>query len=62
MGQITFVRARHGEKSGSKWRGVNLVQKVFGLCAAKTGTDIDESMQAGENGYDKSIGKCYNES
>ena len=45
MGQVTIGRARHGEKSGPKWRGTTLVQKVFGLCASKTGTKIDESLQ-----------------
>ena len=39
-------RARRGEKSRPKWRGINLVQKMFGLCKASTGTKIDESMQA----------------
>ena len=51
MGHITFGRTRHGEKSGSKWRGINLVPIVFGLCAAKTETKVDESMQAGEIGH-----------
>ena len=47
-----------GEKSGSKWRGFNLVQKVFGLCAAKTGTKIDDSMQAKRKWIRKSMGQC----
>ena len=42
-----------GEKSGSKWRGFNLAQKVFGLYAAKTRTKIDESMQADEHGHER---------
>ena len=29
------------------------VQKVFGLCAGKTGTKVDDSMQARENGYER---------
>ena len=29
------------------------MQKVFLLCAAKTGTKIDDSMQARENGYER---------
>ena len=49
--QLTFGRIRLGERSGSKRRGVILVSKVFGLCAAKTGTNIDESMRARENGH-----------
>ena len=31
---------------------LELVQRAFGLCAAKTGTKMDESMQAGENWYE----------
>ena len=27
--------------------------RVLGLCAAKNGTGIDESMQAGEHGYER---------
>ena len=53
MGQIAFGRARFGEKSSSKWKGIYLVQEVFGFCTAKTGTQIDESMQAGENGHER---------
>ena len=53
MEQITSGRARHGERSGSIWSGFNLVQKVFGSCAAKTVTIIDDSMQARENGYER---------
>ena len=30
-----------------------MVQKVLGLCAAKNGTQIDESMQAGDNGNER---------
>ena len=29
MVQITFGRARHGEKSGLTWRSLNLVQRVL---------------------------------
>ena len=29
------------------------MQEVFGFCAAKTGTQIDESMQAGEKGHER---------
>ena len=28
-------------------------EKVFGLCAAKTGTKVDESMQAGDIGHER---------
>ena len=44
---ITFGRARHGIEMS-----INLVPKVFGLCAAKTGTKKDESVHARENGYE----------
>ena len=30
-----------------------MVQKVLGSCATKTGTKIDESAQAGENGHER---------
>ena len=33
------------------------MQKVFGFCAAKTGTQIDESMQARENGHERMLGR-----
>ena len=39
----------------------NLVQEVCGLCTAQTGSKTDESMQAGENGYER-VGKCLDES
>ena len=45
MEHITLVRAGHGEKSGPKWRGVDLLQNVFGSCAAPTGTKVDEPVQ-----------------
>ena len=45
VGKVTFLEARHGEKSCPKWRSLNLLQTVFGLRAARTGTKVDESMQ-----------------
>ena len=36
-----FGRACHGWKSGPKWRGVGVVQEVFGLCAVPSGTKAD---------------------
>ena len=37
MEQSAFGRARHGEESRSQWRGLGLVQEVFGLCAVPLG-------------------------
>ena len=45
-------RTRYDEKSRPKWRSINLVPKVFGLCVAETGTKMDESMQAGDIGHE----------
>ena len=53
MGQIAFGRARHGKKSTPQRRNKERVQKVFGSCAAKTATQIDDSMQARDNGHER---------
>ena len=45
MGACAFVRARHGAKSGRKWRGLDLVQQVFGLCGMPSGAEDDEPLR-----------------
>ena len=43
-GEISFIWA-------------DLLQKVLGLCASRTGTEIDESMKAGEIGHERRLGQ-----
>ena len=34
--------SRSGQKNGQTWRSPDMVQKVFGICEAKNGTETDE--------------------
>ena len=53
MRESAVARARCGEKSGLEWRGLNLVPKVFGLCAAPCGTKADEPTQTRKDGHER---------
>ena len=44
-GKNAFGRTRHGQESGPKWRGVSMVQKVFGLCVVPSGAKAGEPLQ-----------------
>ena len=48
LGGHDTVRGVHRHGEALVW-----CRKEFGLCAAKTGTNIDESMQTGENCYER---------
>ena len=51
MGESSFGRTRHGEESGSKWRGAGVVQKVFGSRAVPSVAEADKPLQAREEGH-----------
>ena len=54
MEQSTFGRARHGEKSWPQWRGFFFwFTRCSGCAAVYTETKMDESVQAGEIGYER---------
>ena len=36
-----------------------MVQKLFGICEAKNGTETDERLQAGADGHPKRMAKCW---
>ena len=44
-------RPRFGKKNGQAGRGPDMAQKVFRICEAKNGTETDELLQAGTDGY-----------
>ena len=48
-------RTWHGENSGSKWRGLGVVQKVFGLCAVPCGIEDDEPLKARREGHERAV-------
>ena len=62
MRESAVARARCGEKSGLEWRGLNLVPKVFGLCAAPCGTKADEPTQTRKDGHERVWKEKNNES
>ena len=53
MGHKTLRRARHGEESRPKWRGIGVVQKVLGLCAVPLGAETEELLQARKVGHER---------
>ena len=42
-----------GHESAQTGRGINMVQKVFGIREAKNGTEIDELLQTGTDGHQR---------
>ena len=48
-------RTWYGENSGSKWRGLGVVQKVFGLCAVPCGIEDDEPLKARREGHERAV-------
>ena len=40
--KTTFGRPRLGKNNGQAWRGVDMVQKVFGISETKNGTEACE--------------------
>ena len=46
------------QKNGQTGRSPDMVQKVFGICEAKKGTETDERLQAGADGHPKRMAKC----
>ena len=46
------------QKNGQTGRSPDIVQKVFGICEAKNGTETNELLQTGTNGHQRLGQKC----
>ena len=53
MEKTTFGRSRPGQKDGQAGRRPDMVQKVFGICEAKNGTETCELLQTGTDGHQR---------
>ena len=51
MAKTAFGRSRLGQKNGQVGRGSDMVQKVFGMCEAKNGTETHELLKTGTDGH-----------
>ena len=53
MEKTASGRSRPGQKNGQAGRVSDMVQKVFGICEAKNGTETDDLLQTGTDGHQR---------